>query len=133
MIEKKVPKDIRVYKTKVLGPFTTRQITCVAIAAVVDILVYKLFFSGTEISPKAMIIILMIVDLPIFAFIIEPFGMKMEVFLKSVILKKMLYPPKRKMRNEIDKIPKISEEEYRRSQKLLKKRLKEHPEWRRYE
>ena len=40
MIETKMPKDIRAYKTKLIGPFTGRQAICVVIAGIVFIIFY---------------------------------------------------------------------------------------------
>ena len=42
MIESKMPKDIRAYKTKLLGPFNGRQLICVAIMLIVDFLLFKI-------------------------------------------------------------------------------------------
>ena len=42
MIETKMPKDIRSYKTKLIGPFTMRQLACIAVMGVVDIILYSL-------------------------------------------------------------------------------------------
>ena len=35
-----MPKDIRAYKTKLIGPFTGRQAICVVIAGIVFIIFY---------------------------------------------------------------------------------------------
>ena len=47
MIETKMPKDIRAYKTKLIGPFTGRQAICVVIAAS-----YSLFSTPALPSPS---------------------------------------------------------------------------------
>ena len=44
MIEVKVPKDILKYKTRLVGPFTSRQILCLGIALAFDVLFYKLAY-----------------------------------------------------------------------------------------
>ena len=40
MIETKVPKDIRVYKTKIIGPLSFRQLICLIVAVIVDGFLY---------------------------------------------------------------------------------------------
>ena len=43
MIEAKMPKDIRVYETKLIGPLTLRQTICLCVAIFVDIVLYVLY------------------------------------------------------------------------------------------
>lgn len=42
MIEAKMPKDIRVYETKLIGPLTLRQTICLCVAIFVDIILYDI-------------------------------------------------------------------------------------------
>ena len=43
MVETNIPKDIRVYKTRVVGPLTLRQLICLCVAAALDGLLYLVF------------------------------------------------------------------------------------------
>ena len=83
MIETKVPMDIRKYKSKFIGPFTTRQLICGIIAGCLDIVLYFLIVEPLGISLRPAIFLLVLVDCPILAFTIEPLGMPMETYLTS--------------------------------------------------
>lgn len=97
MIETKVPKDIRSYKTKIIGPFSLRQLICLVVAILVDGLAYLIISSmGIKLSMNLVIYGVMFIDLPILAFIIEPQGMPMEKYIQKVLLTGFLKPSKRK-------------------------------------
>ena len=141
MIETKVPKDIRKFKGKAIGPFSFRQIVCIIIAIIVDMTVYQNFIKGSDMSSDNSIIILMLCAIPILIFSFEPSGMKMEVYLRDVVYKNFLYPAKRRIRTEIISEKKtasdkesntIGVKEQKRIQNEYKKAIKEHPEWKRY-
>ena len=69
MVETKVPKDIRNFKGKVLGPFSFRQIVCIAIAIVVDFAVYIFFLKNSGVSSDFKIMTLMFCATPILMFL----------------------------------------------------------------
>lgn len=97
MIETKMPKDIRSYKTKLIGPFTMRQIICVAVMAVVDFILYALVIQPFQLQAEFIIYGLIFVDVPIGAFgWIEPQGLPLEKYLKDVLLRSFIAPVKRK-------------------------------------
>lgn len=97
MIETKMPKDIRKYKTKMIGPLTMRQLICVAIMGVVDIILYSLVIYPFELSTEFTIYGLILIDVPIGAFgWIEPQGLPLEIYLKDVVLRSFIAPAKRK-------------------------------------
>lgn len=100
MIETKVPKDVRSYKTKIIGPFTLRQILCIVAAALLDIFVYFII-STLEIKLNATMVIygVVLINLPVLAFIIEPQGMPMEKFIQKVLLVNFTKPAKRRVEN----------------------------------
>ena len=97
MIETKMPKDIRSYKTKLIGPFTMRQLVCVAVMGVVDIILYSLVIQPLQLSTEFIIYGLILIDVPIGAFgWIEPQGLPLERYLKDVLLRSFIAPIKRK-------------------------------------
>lgn len=130
MIETKVPKDIRRYKTKLIGPFSTRQLICFAVAVVVDILVYLCILGPLELSLNTVIYVIIFLDIPIFAFIFEPMGVPMEIYLKNVMVKSFIYPAKRKVKTRLREENKniLSDKERKAKQKKYKAQLKSNPE-----
>lgn len=97
MIETKMPKDIRSYKTKLIGPFTMRQILCVAVMAAVDFILYALVIRPFQLPAEFIIYGLIFVDVPIGAFgWIEPQGLPLEKYLRDVLLRSFIAPVKRK-------------------------------------
>ena len=68
MLETKVPKDIRVYKTKLVGGLTFRQFLCVVLMILFDLLLYNTILKQTEISIEYIIFVLIFLDVPIAAF-----------------------------------------------------------------
>ena len=118
MIESKVPKDVRAYKTKIIGPFTTRQILCIVAAAVLDIFIYFIV-STLEIKLNATMIIygVIFINLPVLAFIVEPQGMPMEKYIQKVLLVNFMKPSKRRVENLLY--------EDQKKDALTKKELKE--------
>ena len=100
MVETKVPKDVRSYKTKIIGPFTTRQLICIVAAVIFDAILYFLATAlEIELNMNIIIYAVMFCDLPILAFILEPQGMPMEQYISKVILANFIKPNKRKAEN----------------------------------
>lgn len=132
MIETKVPMDIRQYKAKFVGPFTTRQLVCGAIAICLDIILYFVAVEPLGIGIRAAIFLLVLVDCPILAFTIEPLGIPMETYLTSVLLKSFLAPTKRKAKDDI--LPSTGKtytsKERKASKKKMKNLIKTNPEYR---
>lgn len=134
MVETKVPKDIRNFKGKVLGPFSFRQIVCIAITIVVDFAVYIFFLKNSGVSSDFKIMTLMFCATPILMFIFEPSGMRMEVYIRKVLYKNLMYPTKRKVITNLNTYKyKISENELREINKKYQEQIKEEPEWKMYE
>ena len=50
MIEAKVPKDIRSYKTKMIGPLTLRQFLCIFIIGIMDFAIYSYIIKPLHIN-----------------------------------------------------------------------------------
>ena len=88
MIESKMPKDIRAYKTKLIGPFNGRQLICVGIMLVVDFLLFQLVVHPLDLPLEFVIYGFVFIDLPIAAFgWVEINGMSLETYMKEVVLK----------------------------------------------
>lgn len=97
MIEVKVPRDILKYKTKLVGPFTSRQIICFVIAVMLDLLFYNTIYTGLNLPSELLFYIIMFLDLPIMAFgYLTPMDLTLEKYLKVVVQTKLLAPTKRK-------------------------------------
>lgn len=97
MIEVKVPRDILKYKTKLVGPFTSRQIICFVLAVMLDLLFYNTVYTGLDLPSELLFYIIMFLDLPIMAFgYLTPMELSLEKYLKIVIQTKLLAPAKRK-------------------------------------
>ena len=102
MIESKMPKDIRAYKTNLIGPFNGRQLICVGIMLIVDFLLFQLVILPLELPVEYIIYALIFIDLPIAAFgWVEINGMSLETYIKEVGLKMLLAPAKRKAKHII--------------------------------
>jgi hypothetical protein len=129
-IEAQVPKDIRVYKSKVLGPFTLRQVICLAVAIAVDCILYFGIFSVFNLSINFLVYAVIFVDLPIFAFTVEPLGLPMEQYLHKVLLKQLLAPTRRKIKTQMSTpvAIKMTDKEKKKHKKKLAKEFKAHPE-----
>lgn len=52
MLEIPIPKEVRKYKTKLIGNMTTRQTVCFVIAAIIALLVFNLLPSPKVITPE---------------------------------------------------------------------------------
>ena len=96
MMETNVPKDIRVYKTKIFGPFTIRQVVCISICIALDLFAISMITKVSELSIQAIIYLLMFMDIPIMIFIFDKDGMPMEKYLTKVIIPNFISPAKRK-------------------------------------
>lgn len=116
MIKSRIPKDIRKYETKIVGPFTLRQMICIAISIAIDFIVLTLCMHFNA-SIDMIIIILMFADIPVMMFSKKIGGVNMEVYLKEVLADTLISPMKKKENIRLSK--KGSEDE-----KLTKKQLK---------
>lgn len=72
MIEAKMPKDIRVYETKLIGPLTLRQTICLCVAIFVDIVLYVTVIKPFHVNIRLVVYLIMFADVPIFAFTYKP-------------------------------------------------------------
>lgn len=106
MIEVKTPKNILVYKTKVLGPLTSKQLICFIFAGILDALIYGTILRPLHANEEVVLYTLMLVDVPILAFgYYEPMGLPLEKYLKMVYNTALLAPKYRKNKLTLYKHP----------------------------
>lgn len=133
MIETRVPKDVRKYEAKILGPFNKRQLICLGLGITVGIIVFT-FFTSAGISSENTIYIVIVCVLPIMAFAVKIDDMPMEVFIKNVFMNYYTTPRVRIQSEEIIKREKIqkpkTKKEIKKDLKRRKKLEKENPEFR---
>lgn len=126
MIETKMPKDIRAYKTKLIGPFTGRQAICVVIAGIVFIIFYACIAQPFHLPQEYIFYVGLPLVIPILAFgWYEPNGMKLEKYLQKVVIRSFTVPVKRKAGNALykpaDRKPLTKEEQKKKRKKDKKK------------
>lgn len=135
MIEFKVPKDIRVYETKIFGPLTLRQTICVLIMALFDLIIFFGVFRPLHLKVEIAIYIFLIPNVIIGLFgWMKPNGVPFEKWLRGFMVNTFIAPTRRKVSNVIVKTegPKPSKKETKKAAKNLKNELKTHPEWKAY-
>ena len=133
MVETNIPKDIRVYKTRVVGPLTLRQLICLCIAVALDGLLYLVFENLLHVPVRIFIFLLIFMDIPVMAFSIDVGGVPMEVYLKNTIIYTLLAPTKRKMSTKLDDDNYyMSDEERKKIGKKMDKLAKKYPEYKAY-
>lgn len=134
MIEAKMPKDIRVYETKIFGPLTLRQSICFVVAIVLDVILYVTVIKPFHVNIKMIIYLIMFADVPVFAFTCKPMGMPLEKYLKDVTMRSFLAPKNRKAKNTIRKSNKVvlTDKQKKKKAATEKKLAAENPEFKRY-
>ena len=110
-VERKINKDIANYKTKLIGPFTLRQIVCLVPAIGVAVL----FLWGLkDVFPsiEARIYMTIPVAVPFILFgWVKIYNQPLEKFLKTALVSMFLSPAKRKYKTTRDdgsKIPAVN-------------------------
>lgn len=94
-LEMKVTKEIRDFEPKVIGPFTFRQLICLAIGSPIVFVILK------YLSPIITMDIAAFLCFPVAAAAYlmgwyEPYGMKTEKFIRSIFVTRILAPSHRK-------------------------------------
>ena len=137
MVETKVPKDIRSYKTKIIGPLSLRQLICLILAVILDGLAYFVAQSlDIKLSINLIIYGVMFLDLPILAFMIEVEGLALEVYLQKILFKQFSVKTKRVAETRINTKPELkpmSKKELKNYQNKQKSIQRKHPELKSYE
>ena len=119
MIEIEVNQDIREYKTKLIGPFTTRQVICLILGGTTVIGAYNLLQPYLTSDTTTFVCMILAVPFILMSGIFEPHGMKMEDFLKASFVSLVLSPTVRKYELENSYNKQLMEE---RKKKKKKKR-----------
>lgn len=99
MIEVRVTSELSGYEPKIIGPFTGRQLVCVAIGAPICYLIMTKLSAYMPIDAT-----IPICGIPAFIGWLfgwyEPYGMKTEKFLKSIFITRILAPSIRRYKTE---------------------------------
>lgn len=132
MIEAKVPKDIRKFKGKTIGPFSLRQTICVIVAAVFATAAYIIMKPYDLTSDTKMFIMFLCAMIPLI-FSVEKSGMPMEVYIKEVVYRNIVFPPKRVAKTDIEvHAPKKDAANMKKINDEYKQYMKLHPEMKMY-
>lgn len=96
MVEVRVPKNIMIYESKTIGPFTTKQFVCMIAAVGLDFLLYNLLLKPMEVSTEILFYTIAFADIPILAFgYYKPMGLPLEKYIKMIYNTVILAPAKR--------------------------------------
>ena len=110
-VERKINKDIANYKTKLIGPFTLRQIVCLAPAIGIAVLVlWGLKDVITSIEARIYITIPLTIPFILFGWV-KIYNQPLEKFLKAALISMLISPAKRKyktIRDDGSKLPIIN-------------------------
>lgn len=90
MIQIEIPRDIRRYEAKLIGPLTTRQSIFTIIGSAIAILCYTLL-GEMPMDVKCIICVTFAMPILLFGFV-KPFGMKLEQFLLTAFASNVLSP-----------------------------------------
>lgn len=95
MIEVRIPKELDHYEAKVIGPFTLRQMVSLACALPIGVLIFNLAKGYVGLETAGFLCLIPAGVAYLFGWA-KPYGMKFEVFLRSVLISTVLAPSKRK-------------------------------------
>lgn len=121
MIEIEVNQDIREYKTKLIGPFTTRQVICLILGGTTVIGAYNLLQPYLTSDTTTFVCMILAVPFILMSGIFEPHGMKMEDFLRASFVSLVLSPTVRKYELENSYNKHLMEERKKKKKKKRKK------------
>ena len=121
MIEIEVNQDIREYKTKLIGPFTTRQVICLILGGTTVIGAYNLLQPYLTSDTTTFVCMILAVPFILMSGIFEPHGMKMEDFLRASFVSLILSPTVRKYELENSYNKQLMEERKKKKKKKRKK------------
>lgn len=121
MIEIEVNQDIREYKTKLIGPFTTRQVICLILGGTTVIGAYNLLQPYLTSDTTTFVCMILAVPFILMSGIFEPHGMKMEDFLRASFVSLVLSPTVRKYELENSYNKQLMGERKKKKKKKRKK------------
>ena len=119
MIEIEIPKDIRKYESKLVGPLTTRQTICAVITCATAFCIYKV----TAFLPSDFRFILVGICVTPFLLLgwVKPYGMKFEQFVSTAFVSTIISPKHRKYKTINAYAPEINKDD--KSKKKKKKKI----------
>lgn len=129
MIEIEIPKDIRKYESKLIGPFTTRQAVCFVGGAVIAVPVFNICRQMGAFDLGSLLAICIFLPFILCGWV-KVYGMTFEQFFQTFLYSEYLAPKKRKYQteniwdlpeNKID-IYKVAEEERQAAEEGLDKK-----------
>ena len=128
MIEAKVPKDIRVYETKLVGPLTGREVVCSALMLTSAIITSNICCNVFGMSLDMFIYVGIVACLPFAALgWFKPHGMRMETYIQRVALYNAIAPLYRIPKNMIYRYKsnpsKLSKENQKHRTKIIENDL----------
>lgn len=94
-----IPRDIRQYESKLIGPFTTRQTIFIVIAAGVSILLFNLLRGHASQDLLFGVCFFAASPAVLFGFY-KPYGMTMERFIMTAFTSNILAPKNRLYKSE---------------------------------
>lgn len=100
MVDIEIPRDIRVYESKLVGPFTTRQAACVGIGAFSVFTVYNTLKDVMATDFIFGVGFFIMAPLALFGWF-RPYGMKLEQFLMTAFISNVVCPKNRKYMMEM--------------------------------
>lgn len=131
MIEIEIPKDIRKYESKLIGPFTTRQAVCFVGGAVIAVPVFNICRQMGAFDLGSLLAICIFLPFILCGWV-KVYGMTFEQFFQTFLYSEYLAPKKRKYQteniwdlpeNKID-IYKLAEEELDKKKTKTKAKAK---------
>lgn len=121
MVEVRVPKNIMIYESKTIGPFTTKQFVCMIAAVGLDFLLYSFILKPMEVSTEVLFYTIAFADVPILAIgYYKPMGLSLEKYLKMIYNTVILAPSKRLNKLEMIRKPEKHKKEKTKVSKKLK-------------
>lgn len=94
-----IPKDLTEVKTKIIGPFTKRQVICLPVAAAIGIPIY-FGMRGVIGNETAMIVSMIMMSPAMIAMIYKKDGQNAEIVLRNIIRSQFYFPQQRKYRQK---------------------------------
>lgn len=99
MIEVQIPKDIRKYEAKLVGPFTLRQLIAFIVGCVIAYFTYKVM-SSLNLKEHAVPMCMLLASPALAMGYVKPYGMPMERFLQTAFITTVLAPAERKYKTK---------------------------------
>lgn len=131
MVTIQIPKDIREYEPKFIGPFNIRQAVCLTASVVIEFLGVQLQTAILKLPTASYIPPLIIAIIPLFFGFAGPvLHMKPEVYLRTVFMNMTVVPKNRpyKTHNYYDVHLNVKEAEVAENKEKKKQKLENLPD-----